>query len=308
MKTKHFIEFHWTDAQRAQFRENGFVVVERVIEPAFAEALIARYSGLFAGRFETGRDPDNMPTPFAEGDLTPVTRWISNPWMCDYTIANFALAPQLGRHIATLNGWSGVRLLQDNIHWKPPRAPELALHQDSSYHLWCVPSDICTCWVALADTTADGGTLMLARGSHGWPRTRIGEQEDRVAKIGLKGFLDPTDYQGQVMAAAAAAGVEAEFVNVELPAGGGVFFGGWMWHGSDANRSDRHRYSISAHGQRPETRFHPTLSANVYDRYRDRGEDTMDEAGFPVLWSEDGYRSDFLDVYMRQGSGSRIAT
>lgn len=307
MSDGQVIDFEWSEAQREAYARDGFVVVERVIDPNFAEALKGRYSALFAGDFETGTNPDNFPTPFAEGDLTPATRWMTNPWRSDYTIANFALHGGIGKLIAGINGWSGTKLLQNNIHWKPPGAPALSMHRDISYHLWCVPAEMSSCWVALSDTTAEGGTLQFARGSHKWPGGAIAGYDERIDAKNLEGFLDPTDFKTYVAESARAAGVEPEFVPVEVPAGGGVFFPGLVWHGSDGNRTGHHRHSISAHGVRPETRFHPTIPANVFGRYKRFKDTVMDEAFFPVLWRDDGYRTDFLDAYMEEGSGGRQA-
>lgn len=47
-----------------------------------------------------------------------------------------------------------------------------ALHQDSAYLDWLTPSDLLTCWIALDDTSADGGTIEFVRGSHKW---RLGD-------------------------------------------------------------------------------------------------------------------------------------
>lgn len=306
MSNNLVVEFEWSDAQRAQFANDGFLIVDRIIDPACTETLKSRYSPLFAGNFETGTNPDNFPTPVAEGDLSPITRWMTNPWRSDYTIAHFALHHGIGRHIAELSGWSGTRLLQNNIHWKPPGAPALSMHQDASYHLWCAPADLCSCWVALEDTTAEGGTLLFARGSHKWPRTTHEEYQARIEAKNLEGFLDPSDFQTFVMEAAEFAGVEPEFVPVEVPAGGGAFFQGWVWHGSDANRSGQHRYSISSHGIRPETRFAPDVPANVFGRYKRFTDTIMDEAYFPVLWTEDGYRTPGMEDYVAEGSGAQF--
>ena len=299
--------FEWTPAERQRYAEDGFVVVERIIDPDYGRALIPCYGPLFAGRFETGTSPDNFPVEVEEGDLSPVTRWMTNPWRADHAIAHFALHAGIGRLIATLADWPGMRLLQNNIHWKPPGAPPLSMHQDTSYHLWCVPAELSSCWVALTDTTAEGGALLFARGSHKWPRIDISDYEARIAAKNLEGFLDPDDFQTFVRMSAEHAGVEPEFVPVEVPAGGGAIFNGWVWHGSDGNRSARHRYSISSHGIRPETRFHPTIPANVFGRYKRFMDTAMDEAYFPILWCADGYRTPGLDGYMRAGSGAVLA-
>ena len=303
------LDIEWTDAQRAAYEEDGFLVVDRIIAPAFADTLRPRYSPIFAGKFETGMTPDHFPTKFEEGDHAPETRWMANPWRADYALANFALHPGIGKLIATLADWPGARLLQNNIHWKPPGAPELSMHQDSAYHEWCVPSDLCTCWVALTDTTADGGTLRFVRGSHKWPRIEMEDYLARVAALqqDFRGFLDPKDFDTFVKVSADHAGVEPEIVLVEVPKGGGSFHHGWLWHGSDRNCSDHHRQSISSHAIRPETKFHPTEPANAWGRYKRFGDTAMDEAHFPILWSRDGYRTAAMDEYMRLGSGASIA-
>src|SRR5579864_2651346 len=67
-------------------------------------------------------------------------------------------------------GYRGVRLLQDNVIWKPPATKSLGMHQDGAFADYLVPSEMITCWIALDDTQAGGGTLEFARGSHLWPR------------------------------------------------------------------------------------------------------------------------------------------
>ena len=300
-------DFEWTLQQLHRYARDGFVIVENVIAPQFADLLRNRYSALFAGHFETGTNPDNFPVKVREGDLSPGTRWMTNPWRSDYTIANFALHPTIGKLIARLNQWSGMRLLQNNVHWKTPGSPPLSMHQDTSYHLWCTPADMSSCWTALSDTRADTGTLLFARGSHHWPRIELAHYQQRVTAKNLEGFLDPSDFQTFVLESAAFAGVEPEFVPVEIPKGGAAFFHGWVWHGSDANRSSEQRYSISNHGIRPETSFEPTVPANVFGRYKRFNDTVMDEAYFPIVWTEDGYRTSGIDEYLISGSGADVA-
>ena len=47
-------------------------------------------------------------------------------------------------------------------------ARPLGYHQDSAYHPWLAPQAMLSCWIALDDTTAEGGTMELVRGSHQW--------------------------------------------------------------------------------------------------------------------------------------------
>ncbi len=98
-------------------------------------------------------------------------------------------------------GYRGARMVQDNCLWKPPGARSLGMHQDASYAGYLVPQEMITCWVALDDTQATGGTIEHVRGSHLWPKT----PPDRGS------FHAPEDWLAPVTAATPE-GVEPERV------------------------------------------------------------------------------------------------
>jgi hypothetical protein len=52
-----------------------------------------------------------------------------------------------------------------------------------------------------------------------------------------------------------------------------------------------------------EARFHPDTTGYLYSRYKRFGDDAMDESFFPITWREDGYRSPFLEPYLRREVG-----
>ena len=70
-----------------------------------------------------GRDP---------GDRT---RQICNGWKADDTIAAQVLHERIGKLGGQLSGWSGTRMLQDNVLWKPPGTKAIGFHQDASRRL-----------------------------------------------------------------------------------------------------------------------------------------------------------------------------
>ena len=284
--------FELTDDQAETFARDGFVVVERLIDPALARRALERYEDLFSGRFETGLYPDewNWRPGVHPADLT---RQICNGWKSDREIARVVLRPDIGRACARLGGWRGARLSQDNVLWKPPGGKALGFHQDSSYEQWAVPSEWVSCWIALEDTTASQGTVEYVRGSHRWSR-RWGMIEE---------FHGPDDPHAELLQAAAAHGVEPELVPVEVPAGGGAFHDGWTWHGSGVNRSDAPRRSLVAHCMSSDARFHPETTGYLYSRYKRFGDETMDESFFPITWRQDGYRSPFLEPYLDRRVG-----
>ena len=57
-----------------------------------------------------------------------------------------------------------------------------------------------------------------------------------------------------------------------------------------------------------ETRFHPTEVDVVYSRYRRRGDLSLDESFFPVIWDETGGRSAWLARAARSAVGQEGVT
>ena len=269
-----------------QFRRDGFLIVDRIIDRAAAAVLAERFAPMFRGEFETGLYPDEW--NWREGrDGADLTRQICNAWKSDRAIACAVLDARIGSWCAQLRGWPGARINQDNMLWKPPGSRPIGFHQDDSYQRWVVPPEMATCWITLDDTTAQGGTLEYVRGSHRW-----GLSPPATA------FHAPEDYAREMREAAARAGVEPDVVAVEVPAGGGAFHHGRTFHGSGFNRTERARRSLVSHCMSSQARFHPTEVGYVYGRYKRAGSETMDESFFPVLWAEDGQRSAFLADYI----------
>jgi phytanoyl-CoA hydroxylase len=280
-----------TDEHVKRFHADGFVVVDQIIEPELARRALARFDDLFSGKFETGLNPDEWNWKSGKDD-PELTRQICNGWKSDRDIAAVVLRDDIGEACARLGGWPGARLSQDNVLWKPPGGRALGFHQDSSYEQWADPSDWVSCWIALEDTTADGGTVEYVRGSHRWDHWSMIEE-----------FHGPADPDRELRHAAERAGAVVERVPVEVPAGGGAFHAGWTWHGSDHNSSARSRRSLVAHCMTSEARFHPTTTGYIYSRYKRFGDDTMDESFFPITYREDGYRSPFIEPFLARDIG-----
>jgi len=251
------------------------------------------YDKLFAGEFETGVSPDEVNWQIGSGDET-LTRQICNGWKADRCIAATVLREDFGRAVAKLGGWPGARIMIDNVLWKPPGARPLLHHQDSAYLDWFRPSDLLSLWIALDETSASGGTLEFMPGSHRW-RHAPPEGE----------FHGPDDYRQYLRQAAEVEGValgEENIDYVEVPAGGGSFHHGWVWHGSGYNRSDIPRRALVLHAMRSDVEFDPErLNAGIgriYSRYKRLGDNAMDENYFPILWREDGYRTPGIEKYL----------
>jgi len=288
------MDFELSPAQADQFDKDGFLLVDRIVDDAAVDRVVARFEPLFRGEFETGVRPDEV--NWQEGRDSPeLSRQICCGWKADRVISTIVFRADIGRACARLGGWPGARVHVDNVLWKPPGARPLAFHQDSAYLGWIDPPEMVSCWIALDDTTAEGGTVEHVRGSHRWARTSKPATQ----------FHGPSDYRSAMESAAGAEGLEPEVVPVVVRRGGGAFHHGWAWHGSGFNRSANPRRSLVVHCISSEARFSGDTSnsgiAPIYRRYQRHGDLTMDENYFPILWTEDGYRTAFLDDYMQQG-------
>jgi hypothetical protein len=114
-----------------------------------------------------------------EGISKPnAAREMCNAWKSDRTIASVVLNQDLGKFVASVMGWSSVRVAQDDLVWKPPsdnheqkRIDTVGFHQDSAYiSAQFVPYDnnSVTVWMALDPADEETGCLEYAVESHLW--------------------------------------------------------------------------------------------------------------------------------------------
>jgi phytanoyl-CoA hydroxylase len=274
-----------------RFRRDGYLVVERFMSEDRIEALRNSFPKLFAGKFDTGVFPDEW--YWREGmSLPDVTRHMTNAWKADLTVAKLALSTDIGHAAALLTGWSGSRLGQDTIWWKPPKTKPVSHHQDSSFMDFLSPPRTITCWVTLDDTHREAGALEYVPGSHLWPLTPIPDD-----------FHAPDDYRGPMKHAAREAGVEVpEPTFIEVPAGSCVFHSGEIWHGSGPNTTGaRMRRSIGIHMVPSDATFSNRHGGYIYRRYQRTGDPALDESFFPIVWCADGHRTNWINAYCETG-------
>ena len=266
------------------FERDGFLIVEEgLVSGRGLELLRERCERLFDGEYETGIRPDEV--NWVPGrDPEDRTRQLCNAWKADTVVAAQVLSERTGRLAARLAGYRGVRILQDNVLWKPPGTKAIGFHQDSSYAGYLVPSEMITYWISLHETQADAGPIEFVRGSHAWPKSPPARSD----------FHAPDDWLAGPHAASPA-GADLDLAPVVVEPGGGSFHHGLTWHGSAPNTSGTvARLALVSHFVPVETRFHETNVDVTYSRYRRRGDLSLDESFFPVVWDESGYRTPWL--------------
>jgi phytanoyl-CoA hydroxylase len=275
-----------SDQQVVEYQRDGFVIVPEFLPGDEVERVLGRWSAVFAHQWETGIAPDEVNYDPSSTD-PEMTRQLCNVWKADRAVAATTLSVRNAAFAAGLAGHRGVRLVQDNLIWKPPGGKPLLVHQDGSYIDYLDPPNMVTCWIALDDTDRATGTIYYVRGSHRWPHAPAGGR-----------FHAPEDWLSW-LEEMKPPGAEVELVPVEVPRGGAAFHDTWVFHGSPANaRRDAERRSVISHFMAADTRFNVDHPHPVYSRYRRPGETEIDEAFFPVLWREDGYRSGWLDEFL----------
>jgi ectoine hydroxylase-related dioxygenase (phytanoyl-CoA dioxygenase family) len=286
----------WAPEQHRAFERDGFLIVEQgFIDQETIEALRASFDRLYAGVYETGIRPDEV-NWVAGRDPEDRTRQICNGWKADSVLAEQVLSVRTGRLCAELMDWDGVRILQDNVIWKPPGAKSLGMHQDGSYLDYLVPAEMITCWIALDDTSGEAGTITYAAGSHRWPRSPENRGE----------FHAPADWLAPAHRGLPADD-ELRLVPIEVKAGGASFHHHLTFHGSGPNTAAVHRRACISHLVRAETEFHPVNVDPTYSRYRRVGDLLLDESFFPIVWARDGGRSGWLDARVADDFGGVLA-
>ena len=273
-----------TARQIESYQRDGFLIVERFLQPSDLARIGEHFMCVFEHDWETGIQPDEV--NYVPGVTAPdLTRQLCNVWKADRVLAAVVLSRQVGEFAARLGDLPGVRLAQDNAIWKPPSGRALLCHQDAAYLDHLDPPNMTTCWMTLDDTAADSGTIYYVRGSQRWPHAPLGGT-----------FHAPVDWLAHVRTAIPS-DTELDLVPIDVPAGGAAFHDGWTFHGSPPNeRGDAQRRSIISHMISTETRWNPAHAHPVYSRYRRPGETELDEAFFPILW-QDGYRTPWLRDY-----------
>ncbi len=275
-------EIEITEELKKQFYSNGYLILPEFLSIKVISNLTKKFQNLFSGNFETGIEPDEW--NWRQGrDPEDITRQICNAWKSDNDIKEVVCNELVGKVCAELMNWHGARLLQDNVLWKPPGGKTLAYHQDAAYDDWIVPQTMVTCWMPLDDVSQKKGTLEFVKGSHKWGLNPPDNQ-----------FHSPDDYKKALKNLAKNNNKELEIQYVEVPAGGVSFHHGLTWHGSGVNNSSHHRRALVAHCIPSNSKFHPTNvggTAKIYKKYKKINSNELEESFFPILWTEEGART-----------------
>jgi phytanoyl-CoA hydroxylase len=202
------------------FAENGYVIVEDLLTPAEVQRL--RDETLHMCRGECG-DVAGLP-PHAPSDTDDdVLRrilCIHFPHKLSSVMYDILAHPRLTDVLTQVIG-PDVKCMQSMLFVKASGKPGQAWHQDEDF----IPTrdrSLCGAWMALDDATIENGCLWVIPGSHKhgilWEMEKQNDPSFDCTDVSV-GF----PY------------TDANAVPVELPAGGAVFFNGYLLHRSLPN-------------------------------------------------------------------------
>lgn len=263
-----------TEGQRAQFEQDGYVVLQGLFSPGEAVELREHFMALR----EQGAHPGDFDGVDAGAD-DPLRRYprMIHMHRWDETSRRWLLDARLGAALRALAGVDPFAV-QTMLYFKPAGARGQALHQDQTY-LRAKPGTCLAAWMALDACNEENGCLQVVPGSHTLPLLCT-ERADTT-----QSFTDVTVPVPSGMAP----------VPVRMQPGDVLFFHGLLIHGSFPNVSaDRFRRSLIGHyitgdAERVAPFYHPILK--------------MDGSEVPLDESDGGGP---CGVLVEDGNGERI--
>ena len=219
-----------TEAQVAQYHEDGYVIPEFQMSEETIEAIKARHAALLETHPEF-RQYCPAILQYDEGFAD---------YCCNDEILDM-VEQVIGPDIALWNSSFFAKPAHDG-HATP-------WHQDGEY--WPIrPLATCTVWLAVDDATPENGCLRIIRGSH--KTQRLLEHETNPADdLTLNQELKKTEYD------------ESQAVDLVLRKGQISLHDVYLVHGSEPNTSDKPRRGMTM-------RFMPTTSVFDHDLAREQ--------------------------------------
>lgn len=228
---------HLSEAQRAQYHEQGYVLLPGLFDSATLDALDARFV-----EYATGA---RKPLPgmkvmkdimVVKGAVQPQTALLGVNKMISFeddpVLYGYAQDPRLLGLVKHLLGDDELYTVSTNVFNKPPgvdgRHP---FHQDLRYFRLRPASGLVGTWTAMAPADRRTGCLAIIPGSH---KGELLDHDDPDWEYVNAGFF----------------GVDTEVdkrVHVEMQPGDTLLFHPLLVHGSGSNRGEHCRRAVSAH-------------------------------------------------------------
>jgi len=206
-----------TEAQIAQFYKDGYFTTDVVFDAATMDGLRAEFDRIWQIELQRAEEADA-----AAAEIVRLRPFIGQVHTRSEVCADFVSGPVF-QEICRIFIGPDADLYYNQAVMKPPaKGRPFGWHQDSQYVI-TEPLEYVTCWVAVADTTVENGTIWIVPGMH---------------RHGLLPHLysdEQNEWQCQFD--------DAQKIPVELKAGQMAVFSSLLPHSSGPNVSDMTRYA-----------------------------------------------------------------
>lgn len=269
------------------YEEHGWYISPVVIPEAAIETAIAGSQAFYRGErdghipFETGYSnwkPE-------DGDIVRNNEFVS---LQKQELRQLALQPIIGAIAARLARTEEIRVLDDQLVYKPPAKVNqkvnttVGWHSDRAYWATCSSDNLLTAWIPFHDCDEARGPLVVLDKSHRWS----GLQDMRhFNDSNLSNLTDKLQTEGKKVVK----------IPMTLNKGQVSFHHCWTIHGSYPNRSHLHRQAFAVHLQDQKNHYRPYVNAkgkeiHIFDEQLCRtlpngNPDFSDPQVFPVVWS-----------------------
>ncbi len=217
-------------SELAQYEEEGFLLVQNLVDPEAVEALGRRLREYTHGGKSQVALRVQVEPRIQRGELTVAhpgdgIRKIDGLVEGDDRFRELGLHPNIRGILTSILG-PDIKMFRNALLLKPPAVGSAkGMHQDSPY--WPIrPMELCSCWFPLDDATLENGCMAVLVGGHKrGPLPHVHVQDDYV--------VDTASYDADDM------------VMLPMQAGDGLFFHSLLPHYTAPNRSARWRRAIA---------------------------------------------------------------
>ncbi|MBE9015938.1 phytanoyl-CoA dioxygenase [Chroococcidiopsis sp. CCALA 051] len=276
-----------TEEEVAFYREHGWYISKKVLSDEVIDEAIQGSERFYRGERDTPLSKDSGYSNWKPEDGYDVMRNNEFVSLQSRAIRQLALQPIIGAIAARLAKSKQIRLLDDQLIYKPPQDKSgksaVGWHADRAYWATCSSDNLLTAWIPFHDCDVSRGSLVVLDGSHKWSNL----QNTRF-------FNNPN--LGDVEQQFQREGRQIVRVPMTLKKGQVSFHHCWTIHGSYSNRSQWFRLSLAVHLQDGTNHYRPFWNKkgeqiHIFDellcRTLPNGDpDFSDPAIFPILWSE----------------------
>ncbi|MEL6493978.1 MAG: phytanoyl-CoA dioxygenase family protein [Cyanobacteria bacterium J06623_7] len=275
-----------SEADVCFYEEHGWYISPPVIAPAVIDRAIAGSEAFYRGERD-GVLP--VQTGYSnwqpeDGNIIRNNEFVS---LQKNELKQLALQPIIGAIAAKLARTSEIRVLDDQLVYKPGAKPDskvnnaVGWHSDRAYWSTCSSDRLLTAWIPFHDCDEARAPLVVLDKSHRW----AGLQS-------MRHFNNPnlTDLTNRLEAE----GKEVIRVPMTLNKGQVSFHNCWTIHGSYPNRSHLHRQALAVHLQDGDNHYRPYTNPqgkeiHIFDEQLCRtlpngNPDFSDPKIFPVVW------------------------